>query len=1019
VTADRTRRALELYEESAELAPGERDRFLERACGADAALRREVERMLAVEAAPGFLELGRAAPAPPPDEAGRRIGPFELVRRLGAGGMGVVYEARQEHPRRRVALKMLRTDFAAPGGDRRFRAEIELLARLSHPGIARVLEAGVHVGDDGGERAWFAVELVEGARDLLAWGRGRDLRERVEQLAAVCDAVHHGHRRGVLHRDLKPANVLVGKDGIAKVIDFGVARALDGGPDAAGRVTRTGELVGTLHHMAPEQLGEGRGDVEARTDVYALGLLLYELVCDAPPYDLAHRSLTEVARIIRDVPPAPPRAAAPGVPRDLGRIALRALEKDPERRYASVSELAADLRRFLDGRPVEAGPPGRLYALGKLARRHWPLVGAAGLVVAALAVGGAVSFAALLRANVENEKFRSINAVLADVFASVRAEEDGHDVRAADLLDRAAERLDAEARPEVRAPLLQILAESEYGLGRYGRAAEHGRAALALGEHLTRTERLGAAYVVGQALVRLDRLDEARARIDAELGAELARAGARAPQDAALLSLRQLDAVLLGLEGRPAEAVARLEALVAESRRALGPDADATADIEGSLVDALLEAGRVAAAERRARDLVTSVERRHGAGTEPTFDARALLGRALRHGHRYDEAVALHEALADDCARVLGPDHPRTRVAVHELASAYVLDGRHARALPLLEDVVQALEEHLGPQHAETLTAKSSLAQARASIAPAAAEELYREALDARRRRFGDDDRRTLAAAARLGRFLRQAGRATEAEPLLVDVFERHRRLSGDDELERHASAVELGMLRFAQGRSDEACRLLREGWRGYQRRLDAADPRRLVAGNNYATALVAGERWDEAVDVLTEVYADMRAGLAADDPRQLAALATLAYAHGRRGEPGRAIELSRRAASWAAEHLPASHPRRIDADENLALALAAAGRFDAALEAFERALAAAELNPAVADSERAAYRLGYARCLRSAGRRAAAARELRRLLESERARLGPGHAGWYAELEAELAAVEAEPAAPGDLAPE
>ena len=348
-------------------------------------------------------------------------------------------------------------------------------------------EAGTHRTEHGQDQLFFALEYVEGAEDILEWSRGQDLETRLARFLDVCDAVQHGHQNGVVHRDLKPANVLVSADGNVKVIDFGVARALDAESEAT-RATLPGEIVGTLYHMAPEQL-EGDSDrVDTRADVYALGLLLYQLACDRLPYDVRGRPMTEVVRLIREASPVPLAKVDPSLPTDLGWIALRALEKEPERRYASASELAADLRRLLADLPVEARPPSRVYALRKFVRRNRWSVAASTLFVAAVLVGGIVSFVAMVRAGTEAGRFRSINDVLRGMFVSVRAEERGHDARVADLLDDAASEVDGIADPALRAPLRSTLARS-YHSPRPARAGDRRRANRAPGASIPHARR--------------------------------------------------------------------------------------------------------------------------------------------------------------------------------------------------------------------------------------------------------------------------------------------------------------------------------------------------------------------------------------------------------------------------------------------------------------------------------------------------------------------------------------------------
>jgi len=385
----------ELFDALLDLDPAARAARLAAECGDDAELRRRVEALLEHDGAPHpgldrspAAALAPAADVPPPLPA--RIGPYEIVRVLGVGGMGIVYEAAQPELGRRVALKVVRSTLLGPEQRRRAQQEGPVLARLRHPGIATIHEIGRALVD-GVEHPYLAMELVEGRPlDVHAREAGLDLRARLALMARVARAVHHAHEAGVLHRDLKPANVLVDARGEPRVLDFGVARLLE--RDGTTTVTATGTVVGTLGHMSPEQVS-GRG-LDARSDVYALGVLLYELVSGRLPHDVADLPLPEAARRICERSPAAlGTLGVPGCPpgSDLETIAAAALAREPERRYASAAALADDLERFLRHEPIAARPASALDHLRLFARRNRGLVAASALAVLALLAGTVVS----------------------------------------------------------------------------------------------------------------------------------------------------------------------------------------------------------------------------------------------------------------------------------------------------------------------------------------------------------------------------------------------------------------------------------------------------------------------------------------------------------------------------------------------------------------------------------------------------------------------------------------------------
>ncbi len=323
----------------------------------------------------------------------KQVGDYDVMAEVGRGGMGVVYKARHRGLRRLAALKMvLAGEFTSPAQAARFRLEAELAARVQHPNIAQVYEVGI--ADDG--RPFFAMEFIHGLPlDEYANRHGLDLAARVALVARVCDAVHHAHDQGVIHRDLKPANILVEEDGQPKVLDFGVARATNADLLTAAGLTGTGQLLGTPNYMSPEQVAADPAAVDRRADVYALGVILFELAAHRLPFRLEDRPLAEAARLILEQDPPRLGSIDPELRGDVETIVAKALEKDAARRYPSAADLAADLRRWLAHEPILARPPSALYHLRKFARRHTALVGGVVATGVALVLGlvGTILFA--------------------------------------------------------------------------------------------------------------------------------------------------------------------------------------------------------------------------------------------------------------------------------------------------------------------------------------------------------------------------------------------------------------------------------------------------------------------------------------------------------------------------------------------------------------------------------------------------------------------------------------------------
>ncbi|MCP3918663.1 MAG: serine/threonine protein kinase [bacterium] len=807
-----------------EREPAERAAFLDAACGDDATLRAEVDSLLPEEE---MEESFLARPATrlfdvPALEAGAALGDFRLGRLLGEGGMGRVYEATQEHPRRTVALKVLRPGFLAKDAERRFEWEVEALARLSHPAIASVLEAGT--ADLGGSVPvpWFAMEKVEGrsllqAADALALER----RARLELFARVCDGVAHAHQRGVIHRDLKPDNVLVDQHGAPHILDFGIARATD---PLASSVTTAGEVLGTLAFMAPEQLLGDSDRIDVRTDVYALGGMLYRLLTGCAPHDLEGLSLPQVAVELDRQDATPASHFDRSLAGDLETILATALERDPERRYVSVEALAGDVRRHLADEPITARPATTLYQLAKLARRHRGL--AAGLALSfvlliAAVVGTSIGLVraerartqaeeALVRVELERDRFRSTNRLLTAMFESADPEMDGRDVRVVDLLDTAGAELAANdvIEPAVRAALHLTLGKSYQRLG----FADEGRV------HL------------GHAIDLFDATDGAVSPLAIEARAALADLHYNLGDVEAGRSLEDQVREHAGeLADPPAWVLARPTELAAERLHAAGERDEALA-------------------KSRWLHAFWSARRSEDADSFETA-ANNLAVQLLERGEVAEAEEHLRAAVASRIAR-LGEDDPSALTQRANLASALTDLGRAREAHEILREVVPRIRAAFGERHATTLSARNNLATALADLGEnETAIAIYEELLAAAVARYGADHRETWIARNNLAVTAIKLGRADDAERELRAAL---------DSIARSGAAVDpvfaarvglnLASALDSAGRHAEAEPLSARGLAQLEELLGAAALPTLIARNNHALLLVELDRATEAV---------------------------------------------------------------------------------------------------------------------------------------------------------------------------
>ena len=937
---------------------------------------------------------GPVAPRAPDLPA--RVGRYRPLRVIGQGGMGVVYEAEQEEPRRRVALKVIRPELATEDLRRRFAHESLFLGRLQHPGIAQVYEAGT-AGTPDGPLPFIAMELIEGAR-LNEWARGGAiggtgapaLRARVELMIALCDAVHHAHQRGLIHRDLKPGNVLVDGEGRPRVLDFGVARPADIDLGTS-LVTTHGELVGTLAYMSPEQLAGDPNDLDTRSDIYALGVILYELLAGRAPLELGKRPLEDALRAIREDDPPPLERHDARLAGDLTVIAAKAMAKDRQERYASANGLAMDLQRYLDDEPIAARAPGTMYLVRKFARRHRPLViGAVGMV-AVLVLGVVASTWQAVRATraeglaaARLQQAEAVTGFLQGMLAAVQPEEArGREVTVSEVLERAAGDLDQgqlAGRPVVELALRATLGGTYRALGRYDEAERHLRQGKALSDSLlppAAPERLKLELELARTLRIRGAYEEAERLVDAAWPHV-------PPRTALMVSALDLAADFRYNQARWDECDSLRRLAVDLARETATPD---SLDYARALLSRAFLANERddSALAERLIGLATPIYERAYRSDDPRLVWLLIKqGESTRDAGRFPDAVAIYRRALAIVDKSHGPDHPLRADLLWRLGDAHDRAGEIDTAEAELTRALEIRRTALGPRHRDVAVSLTALASIRSEQQRfPEAEALLREALAIRRDVFGPDHVTSVATLHDMVQVERLRGRPAAAESLVVEARAildrlpdtggdlpasnaflhamtlqdrglhaeaephfrreialqeaRHRGPHGDVALAQSNLVTNL----FRQGRKDEAADL-QVAAIAMLRELGERGTTLATALGNTAFMLDDAGRHAEAeayhlqyLELTAEIYAEEKPDRTGGRSRYFESLA----------KQGRWVEAEAQARAiidWRARHLPPEDKRQPSGHIQLLEALAGQGRLaaaDSALAALDAAL--------------------------------------------------------------------------------
>ncbi|MEE8524708.1 MAG: serine/threonine-protein kinase [Thermoanaerobaculia bacterium] len=795
--AEQWRLVDEIFHAAAELPASVREAYVERQAGGDEVLCREVASLLAADEEPLSLLDGSAldalteAAGEPPDtpRPPDRVGPYRLLRPLARGGMGSVYLARRDDQqyRQQVAIKILRHSLADPHAIDRFVRERQILADLDHPNIARLLDGGV----TGEGLPYLVLEHVDGELlDRYCERHELALEERIRLFCTVCSAVSHAHRHLIVHRDLKPGNVLVTAEGVPKLLDFGIAKLLD--PAARGATTTlTGLHPMTPEYASPEQILGRR--VTTASDVYSLGVLLYKLLTGRLPHRLAGGSLWDVARAICEQPPERPSAAVsrnggsaplPGrrekaerrLRGDLDVIVLKALRKEPERRYSGAGQLAEDLERHLAGLPVSARRDAWAYRAGKFLRRHRLGVLAVVLLAVSLLAGSAATLWQARSARARQVEAERTLDFLIDMFqVSDPAQARGERVTARELLDDAVEEIPRKlaAEPRIRTILMVPLGEIYLNLGLLDRAETLLEEALEIAgtARAPVKETLPIRNLLGSVYIEQDRYDLAETTLRASL--DTARRTLDPEHPLALGAMHGLGA-LLARQGRFTEAEALLTRVLEVRRRGPAADPSEAVALRLHLAQTVAWQGRYRQAEVLVQEALEIARGRLGGDHPQTLLASNSLGALYSEVGRWQEAEQSLEPLLELRQRILGHEHPFTLSTMNNLGKVYHRRGRRAEARRLYEQslAIKLRTPGLGPRHRDTLVTRSNLAALDLDEGRLAeAEGALAEVLAEQRRLHGGGHRRTLTTSHRLARVYLATGRPAAAERLFSEAL--------------------------------------------------------------------------------------------------------------------------------------------------------------------------------------------------------------------------------------------------------
>jgi serine/threonine protein kinase/lipopolysaccharide biosynthesis regulator YciM len=856
------------------------------------------------------------------EQPGDRIGQYKLLRILGEGGMGIAYLAEQEQPiKRQVALKVIKPGMDTRRVIARFKAERQALALLDHPNIAHIYEAGT----TNSGRPYFAMEYVKGLPITEHCDRHRlTIEERLKIFLQICYAVHHAHQKGIIHRDIKPSNILISyqdDQAVPKIIDFGVAKAINQPLTERTVFIEQGQLFGTPEYMSPEQADMANEDIDTRSDIYSLGVLLYVLLTGALPFDsetLRKGGIEHIRQVIRETDPKTPSTQLSSMGDEAAKVAesrcielsilakrlhselewipLKAMRKERSERYRSASELADDIENYLENKALIAGPPGTVYQLKKLIRRHQALVAGVAIVLVVLILGIVASMVFAIRANHARAEAQAVSGFLRN---SVLASLDPFKVRGKEItirsvLDTASENIQAEFKgtPLAEAEIQDTLGNAYWSLGLFKQAELHLKRAW----DIQKTQwgpghpaALASAHQLGWVYFAQSRYSEAE-KFLAHASNTRRRLLGEENSDTIYSTIGL--ACVYNMQGRLKKAEELLSKVLEITHRVLGKEHPYVPAIINATSWCYEMQGRYTESEELARQGLEIARRVLGENDWFALLLKHTIARVCMYLGKYDEAEKLLQEALSGRQLIWGQEHPDTLETMVSLGSLYCCKGLYKKAEMQFNQALEDSLRILGDIHLTTAgcmheSGKVYLIQGQYNKS----ELLLKKASEITNHILGEESWASLIVNNTMGKLYTLQGRYELAQPMLLKVLETRQRVLGNEHPDVFVSMNDLALLYMKQGDFDKANDLFNETLNNRQEKLGEDHPATLESKNDLAALYRAQELYDKAEKLLIEAVEGRRLKLGNTHPHTLESWKNLIELYEAWGKPEKAKE--------------------------------------------------------------------------------------------------------------------------------